>query len=668
MHSPAGAAGRDNILPPREMDGDDDNDSDFNLPDLNSMGAQLSAEARGSSAVAVAAPPHGTTVPNPTIPSPVERRGLDEPITNETAARILSTLHSIQMQLTEIKANTAFIQGGQQFGTGAAGLPPGVLKPRNIGARLEGLRILKEQGVPHGDALVLYYDVPEQTARKIIQLTVYIWMSNLQSASLVWIGPETYQFLQATYNDTDMDISECSGLALLLFARRKNGKGCKAYGTDLGQMYVTMTAQVALGMFGACRQELFRSDSKEPPYYNEPKWGRPVVDPPRYIRADFVRGLVKGPEFETVRKEVEALCKSATAKFEYETSTKSNKRRRTDAQGVVIASQLDKFGKYHRTPTMKDCADLTHRANVTRYINRAVREGLNAHRSKVRTTLYRQFFFILRVIQSAHPNGPPSDPSLLEKEGFYVEWPVGAVTPEALEMLADPTGWEIPLAHSPTETPDAYDLNKDLFKKELAKNKDGQKGMFVNEKLEINFHGIALSALTTFLLTVPADLTGPTLALSPLSLRAVHIWALALRAMCISIAGGPSISHAEGVAVRGTTTKEKLGVAEEKLSFIMLGAYDINVTGSGRIDKQKHRKSIDLSLTTLTYAAYLEKKAARETANVNPHLGIDSPTNPDLPVSGNVGTTATAMPDLPPTRLRDSDQNGPEFNLTAMMG
>jgi len=212
----------------------------------------------------------------------------------------LATLRRIQEQLTELKDSSTFNRQGSGFSAGAAGLPPGVVKPRKIEARLDALRTLKSQGVPHGDALVLYYDVPEQTIRKIIQLTVYLWMVNITS-SPVWIEPETYLFLERAYNTIDIDVSKCSGLALMLYASRKNAKRAGAYTKDLGKTYITMVAQVALGIFGACRQDLFRNDSPVHPYFTRPKWGRRVDDPPRFLRADFITGLVKSSEYDFTR-------------------------------------------------------------------------------------------------------------------------------------------------------------------------------------------------------------------------------------------------------------------------------------------------------------------------------------------------------------------------------
>jgi len=700
---------RNNILTSSDYD-DEGNDSAFELPDLDKSmrGGQHVGNHGGRSdltaALTASQEPGADLAPLGLVLNTQVSTAMTTPatpISNDVAAQILATLRRIQEQLTELKDSSTFNRQGSGFSAGAAGLPPGVVKPRKIEARLDALRTLKSQGVPHGDALVLYYDVPEQTIRKIIQLTVYLWMVNITS-SPVWIEPETYLFLERAYNTIDIDVSKCSGLALMLYASRKNAKRAGAYTKDLGKTYITMVAQVALGIFGACRQDLFRNDSPVHPYFTRPKWGRRVDDPPRFLRADFITGLVKSSEYDFTRMIVDVICKSPTKNLEFETrKSSSKKRRKTDIHGNSLATELDDTNRYHRTPTMLDCTDLTHRTNAVRYINKAVRDGLNTSRSKVRNTLYRQFLFIIRMIQSAHPSGPPADLSLLEKEGFYVQWPTGAVTTEALQSLDEPLGWDIPLAHTLADKGDAYKLNEDLFtqmqedfpalnctgyyrrtarkpqptdalfaayEEELSKTTGGQKEMYVQQKVDINFHGLALSAMSAFLLNVPEKLTGPTLALSPLSLRAVHIWALALRSLCIKVAGGPHVSFAEKMAARGITTKDKLGLSEEELSFIMLGAYDTTVTGSGRVDKQRHRNTIDLSLTMIPYADYLEKKVTREHSTNNPNLGLESPSNPIRPTGDATDIEIERDTETNPPRTGPPATNAPEFNLAAMMG
>jgi len=511
----------------------------------------------------------------------------------------------------------------------------GIKKPRNHEIRRQVLEDLKD--VPHADAIVSYFDVPELTIRKIMQLTVFLWTTNLTCAAPVWLSPDTISFLTSPLVGVSDATANCSGLALMLFACRKGAPRNPAWESSLGKMSIALTTQVIMGIFQKCRNDLFRTVSTTAPFVTQPKYGRRNIDPPRYLTSEFIRDVAHN-EYTFVQSKVDLLCRSARTSFDFEPQN-TKKRRKLNKHGLPVVTVGEGTNDFRRPLDPIDHEDLTSRAHVLRYLTKTLREGLNAHRSKIRTSLYKQLFFVLRTIQARHPVNPQETTT-----GYYITWPETTTTDDVPDMN-DPNSWpDIPLAHKPEENPKAAKDNEALFtdmmlnfpnmncfahfrrfvrtpsrndrnyarySADLTLHRDK---LYIDEKLEINFHSIALSLMACFLLEPTDKATAPVLALSPLSLRAIHIWAMAIRALTIRIAGGPTITRVEEVAAKGISVGDELG--DDDLAFIMLGASDTRTSGTGNAEKRKFRQAIDRSITTCSYSEYIEKCAELRTEEI----------------------------------------------------
>jgi len=554
-------------------------------------------------------------------------------------------------EMINIQLNYIHKREAADFSLRIAGPHAGVRKSRNYEARKDAL--VKVKHIPDAYALFLYHDLTEITMSKVMELSVFLWMQST-GYSPSWLSEEAKEFLQKTTNILGSGISEHSGLSLILFACPRHAKRVETFDSSAGQLSIDLAAHVLLEVFVRSRAELFRRPTKYG--YEKPKWGRPATDPPNYLTSSFIENLGEGCEYEFIRAKVDELCKTPNTLFQLD---KPHKRRRIESKSQDHVEVEPAF--YEKTPSAQDQADVFHRIDVIRCLNRTMRDELTCGRKRIRDVLYKQFFFIIRTIQE---QAAPASVN-----GFYVEWPENANDREGDR--------EIPLAENPRTNDNAAEENTAAYEKMLADfptmncrgyyrrfvrplsqndrkydfyvaelEKNDNKPLFVQEKIDINFHDLAMSAMATSLLETPASPVADVLALSPLSLRAVHIWAMGLRALCIEITGGPPVSDAEKAAANGVTPLSRVGPAQDGLSKLLLGVFHMSSPMASRSDMQKYRVPLDGSLMGCSFTDYLSTKAKRSVTAEHPHLGTQSPTDPANCVPENC--TLPTTEDLPP--------------------
>jgi len=222
-----------------------------------------------------------------------------------------------------------------------------------------------------------------------------------------------------------------------------------------------------------------------------------------------------------------------------------------------------------------------------------MRSELNANRKRIREVLYKQFFFIIRAIQDQSASGPNHD--------ITIEWTAESTPAENTVQMGNPTTWEIPLTHAPDDiAPDMTYENMAAYAKMMSD--------FIQEKLRVNFHDLAWAAMAMSLPESTRDPVAAILALSPLSLRAIHIWAMGLRALSIEVTGGPPVSDAEKAAAKGVTPLANIDHAQNGLSILLLGTIDKTVADPAQGHTHKVRNSFDRSLFGCSFNEYLEDK------------------------------------------------------------
>jgi len=239
-----------------------------------------------------------------------------------------------------------------------------------------------------------YHDFRERTGKKIMQLTVYLWLANMENPP-DWMIEAERTYLDMLFKANTTSTANLSGLALIFFSCRANVLKKVAYKSPLGRLHIMMCTQVVNAVFDNCRANLFASKialGNGEKVWVDAKHGRGGVHLPDYLSSSLVVNL-EGELYEELEayseeafvfKVIQNYCLSPRHFHRYEPlldliKSRSAKRSRTGGSGSADGSRRRRKSPSGPIASFKeeDISELEMRIATIRYLKDQVRKAVH---------------------------------------------------------------------------------------------------------------------------------------------------------------------------------------------------------------------------------------------------------------------------------------------------
>jgi len=456
-----------------------------------------------------------------------------------------------------------------------------------------------------------------------------------------------------------------------------------------------MVAQVIYSIFSVGRGQLFRHWCPDKKEFIKPLHGRASIDPPLWMLWFFTQQLV-GDEFNFICTVVAKLCRGTKTQFDFEEKANKRRRRAGSSTGTTAGRTLEQDLNISRTMTKEDRTALTWRCALIVHFKKHIGKELTLLRNQSRRVLFKKFFFIVKKIQDIKANN--IEPAT---RGYHIRWnrpPKPANSPHARplpgDQFEDYANWNIPIAlqvppkgdeksnddrykemmlafpsmncsaHYRVEPRAPSTVNRNAFARYSKDIKNHPQGLYLDKKIEINFHNLAVQCLEHLHHDPNIDALPTILALSRHSLRAIHILACGLRGAVAAVTkplAAPSRvrsagqTDAENAARHAVSARTELDDNDYARASLMLGALSSMATGGSdeADDKDKGRSKLEESLTSISYKAFCQQRK-----NLGPQLHKSAQNRNSTPATDIHPPAANATSTVSPPTDRRTSPNG----------